>query len=307
LASGVVFNIQRYSLRDGPGIRTTVFLKGCTLRCFWCHNPEGLRLQPEVQFFPQHCINCLACVKACTHGAQTAPEGSHVYLRENCVSCGACVDTCYAGAMVMTGKRMTVDEVMAEVLADRDFYASSGGGMTLSGGEPAMQVEFSYAILARSKAEGIHTAVETAANVPWESLERLLPVTDLIMTDIKHMDSARHKDATGVHNERILENQRRLAQMGKPMILRTPVVPGVNDTPAEIAAIAAYVRSLNELRPAGAEPLHLELLRFHHLADDKYRSLGMDHRAAKLTPPTKEHMAELGEAAKGQGIECQVR
>jgi len=149
--SGIVFNIQRFSVHDGPGIRTTVFLKGCTLHCFWCHNPEGIRPKPEIQFYPERCIGCGACLEACKHGAQILQDGVHVYMRENCVMCGKCVDNCFSGALELTGTVVTVDEVMAEVLADRAFYANSGGGVTLSGGEPLLQADFSRAILQRSK------------------------------------------------------------------------------------------------------------------------------------------------------------
>src|SRR6266498_3270511 len=148
---GVVFSIQRFSIHDGPGIRTTVFLKGCTLRCFWCHNPEGIRPKPDLQFYPDRCIGCNECVRACTHGATTLVNDTRIYDRAKCVVCGACVETCYAGARVLTGKRMTVDEVVSEVLQDRAFYETSGGGVTLSGGEPIMQPDFSYALLERDR------------------------------------------------------------------------------------------------------------------------------------------------------------
>ena len=187
------------------------------------------------------------------------------------------------------------------------FYETSGGGVTLSGGEPALQPEFSAAILAQSKAEGLHTAIETCGQVPWANLEALLPVTDLVMMDLKHVDSEKHRAATGAGNERILANARQLALTRKPLIFRTPVVPGVNDTPAEIEAIAAFVRELVALRAIesngnGPAEISWELLPFHRLAADKYRSLGLEYRARDLNPPPKDQMAVLAEAAQSSGV-----
>lgn len=293
---GFVFNIQRFSIHDGPGIRTTVFMKGCSLRCFWCHNPEGIRLEPEIQVFPERCIGCNACLAACTHGAHTNEGGQRSFYRERCQGCGTCVETCYAGALVLTGRRMTVDEVISEVLRDRPFYETSGGGVTLSGGEPLVQRDFARAILERCRAEGLHTALETAGNCRWEDLAVVLEFSDLILMDIKLMDPARHRQATGVGNERILANARRLVQAGQPVIFRVPVVPTVNDSAEDIAAIADFVHSL-AAESRGAPPT-LELLPFHRMAGSKYQSLGLDYRAAELEPSSKEYMTELEAIAR---------
>jgi len=291
--SGLVCNIQRFSLHDGPGIRTTVFLKGCTLRCFWCHNPESIRLTQELRLYPDRCIGCGACVEVCPTGAQgLSPEGELQFDRERCQACGACVEVCFAGARELSARRMTVPEVVAEVLQDRAFYESSRGGVTLSGGEPALQPEFSYEILAQCREAGVHTAIETAANVRWENLARLMPVTDMVMMDLKQMDPQKHRWATGASNALLLANARRLVETGKPIIFRTPVVPTVNDTPEEIAAIAAFVREMVLLRRArgdadgdgvGEDTITLELLPFHRLAGDKYRSLGLVMEALTAT------------------------
>lgn len=307
---GIVFNIQRFSVHDGPGIRTTVFLKGCSLHCFWCHNPEGIRPKPEIQFYPERCIGCGACLEACDHGAQVLQDGVHVYVRENCVLCGRCVDECFSGALELTGQPMTVDAVMAEVLADRAFYQQSGGGVTLSGGEPLLQRDFTTALLTRAKDEGLHTAVETCGNYRWADLEPLLPLVDLFMMDLKHMDPAAHKAAVGVSNERILAIAEHLMATDKPVWFRTPVIPTVNASAEAINDIAAFVRRLGDLRTAyntehGIQaPLPtLELLRFHKLAADKYRSLDLDYKASALEVPSLDDMDELRAIARSHGIE----
>ena len=293
---GIVTNIQRFSIHDGPGIRTTVFLKGCNLRCFWCHNPETLKPKAELQIFPDRCIGCGVCFDRCPQGAHVAANGSRLFRRELCVACGTCVETCYAQSLVLVGESKTVKEVVEEVLRDRPFYERSDGGVTLSGGEPLLQLAFSRAILARCKEENLHTAIETAANFPWERVEAILPVTDLVMMDIKLMDADKHRAATGVSNERILDSAQRLGQSGKPLIVRTPVVPGVNDQEDEIAAIAAFVATLPNL-------LYYELLPFHPMARGKYESLDMDYRAQGLKSPSKERMEALADVARRADIE----
>ena len=310
MTHGIVTNIQRFSIHDGPGIRTTVFLKGCNLRCFWCHNPETWQPQPELQLFLNKCIGCGECFDACPNEVHEMVDGVRHFHRTRCVGCGTCTDTCYAEALVLVGDDMTVDEVMQEVLADRAFYESSNGGITLSGGEPALQADFSYALLERSKAEGLHTAIETDANYSWQTLERLLEVTDLVMSDIKHMNPETHKACTGVTNTRIIENHRRLMETNKPVILRTPVVPTVNANPDDIAAIAAYVRDLCTLRKASNSESScpsLELLPFHRLAADQYRSLDLDYKAVNLTSPSKEQMVEFEQVAASFGIDVKAR
>jgi pyruvate formate lyase activating enzyme len=311
--SELVFNIQRFSIHDGPGIRTTVFLKGCSMRCFWCHNPEGQHPRPELRYFPDRCIACGQCVNACPTGAHVLNDGIHKFLRERCDVTGRCVETCYSGALQLEGRRMTVGQVMEEVLRDKSFYEISSGGVTLSGGEPALDTDFSREILQQCKHHGLHTAIETCGEYPWASLESLLPVTDLIMMDIKLMSPDGHRKATGHANDRILANARRLALTGKPMVFRTPVVPTVNDSENAIGEIARFVAGLIALRRRnggameGGAGIRYELLAFHNLASDKYRSMDREYNAATLRPPTNETMSLLLDVARRHGVETLVR
>jgi pyruvate formate lyase activating enzyme len=304
--SGIVFHIQRFSIHDGPGIRTTVFLKGCSLRCFWCHNPEGRRPRPEIRYNAERCLTCGACVDACPNHAHVITGGIHTFDREACRTEGECVEVCFSGALELNGRPMTAEEVAREVLRDKAFYANSGGGVTLSGGEPSLSGEFSRRILELCKAQSIHTAIETCGDSPWEVFESLLPVTDLFMMDLKLLPSARHQEVTGRPNARILENARRLARTGVPMIFRTPVVPSVNDTDEEIGAIAAFIRSMADERSSNGHArgasLSYELLPFHALATDKYRSLGLESPSAGMIPPPTVTMERLLAVAQRHGI-----
>jgi pyruvate formate lyase activating enzyme len=292
---GTITEIQRFSIHDGPGIRTTVFFKGCNLRCFWCHNPETHATGPELELHPNRCISCGACLDACERHAHEVTAEGKVFYRERCIACGHCATECFAEALVLVGRVMTVDDVMRDILADRLFYANSGGGVTLSGGEPLIQADFAAAVLAACRAEGIRTAIETAAQYPWKNVAALLPLLDLVMMDIKIMDEAEHRRVTGVGNTRILANARRIAASGMPLIVRTPVIPGVNDSPEAIATIAAFVRDLPSL-------VYYELLPFHPMAAGKYDSLGREYAARDLNRPTPECMAALTEAAASAGV-----
>jgi pyruvate formate lyase activating enzyme len=305
----LVFNIQRFSLHDGPGIRTTVFLKGCSMQCFWCHNPEGQHPESELRYFPERCIACGQCVTACPNQAHEMHNGVHVFLREHCDLSAKCVETCYSRALQIEGRVMTVAEVMGEILADKSFYESSGGGVTLSGGEPALNKEFARDILAECKKHQLHTAVETCGEIPWTSLEVLLPHTDLIMMDIKHVDPFKHRRATGQPNDRILANARQLAGTPTTIIFRTPVVPSVNDTEEEVRQIALFIRELKEIRARSGHNggITYELLAFHKLAAGKYPSLGLDYEARDIEPPSKEHMTTLLHVARQWGIDAAMR
>jgi len=246
-------------------------------------------------FYPDRCIYCGNCLLACSNEAHVVKGDTHVFLREKCKACGECVQTCYAGALVLVGREMTVDEVMEEVLRDKVFYETSGGGVTLSGGDPIVQCAFSRELLKKCKVIGLHTAIETAANCQWRTLASLLPVVDLVMMDIKHIDLEKHENATGVSNAKILENAVQLSKVNKPLIVRVPIIPGINDSSGEVEAIAEFVREFPNLQ-------YLELLPFHRLGEGKYLALGLKYPASNLVAPTKDKMRELTNAARKHGI-----
>jgi pyruvate formate lyase activating enzyme len=292
---GLITNVQRFSIHDGPGIRTTVFLKGCPLDCFWCHNPEARRMQIEVQVFPERCIACDACLERCREDAHRVEDGRRVFHREVCRACGRCVETCYAEALVLAGCWWDAGALVETLLRDREFYARSGGGVTLSGGEPLLQRAFSLEVLRGCRQEGLHTAIETAAFCPWEDLGELLPWLNLVILDVKLMDDAQHRICTGVSNTPILENARRLAAGPTSLLVRTPIVPGVNDNPEAIAAVAAFIRDFPNL-------VCYELMPFHRLAEGKYRSLGVEDRARCLQTPAPESLQTLVQSACDAGV-----
>jgi glycyl-radical enzyme activating protein len=287
---GLILNIQRFSTHDGPGVRTTVFLKGCTNNCTWCHNPESIRPKPEVQVFPEHCIGCGRCLEVCPAGAHQLVDGEKVYHRQRCQHCGRCVEECFSGALVRAGRFLEAEEVMAQILEDAPYYRHSQGGATFSGGEPLMQREFLLELLHRCRAQGVHTAVETAGNYPWTFLAELLPSIDLVMYDLKLADPEKHRHYIGNDGERVRANLLLLGTSGKPLIVRTPVVGGVNDTPEEISGIARFIADFPEL-------LYYELLPYHTLGQAKLQSLG-SREEQPFTTPSKEHLGELAEVAR---------
>jgi len=283
--TGRIFDIQRFSIHDGPGIRTTVFLKGCPLRCLWCHNPEGISPQPELSFVPDRCVACGACVRACPEGAHRMADGHHVLKRELCRHCGACVEQCPAGALEMAGREASVSEVLSEAVRDRPFYETSGGGVTLSGGEPTMQPEFCLALLRAARAEGLHTCVDTCGYCEWSRLEQMLPLVDLWLFDFKESDTQRHRDYTGVPNGRILENLRRLCASGARLVLRCPIIPGLNDRDDHFEAIRRLAAELGLSR--------VELLPYHGFGDGKVERFGLSGlRRIKAPTPAPHQVAE---------------
>ena len=263
---GRVVSVERMCVHDGPGIRTTVFLKGCPLHCRWCHNPESISPDPEIGFSKRKCIACGKCAEVCPTGAHVFHDGAHSMNRRLCTACGACVEACLAGALQYHGRQMSAEEAVRAVLEDRTFYAISGGGCTLSGGEPLRQAEFCAEVLERLQAEGIHCAIDTSGAVAWESFEAVLPYTDLFLYDVKHADDRLHREHTGVSNRRIIGNLRRLSGCGVPIEIRVPTIPGFNAHGKGMAAIGELLRGLPNLVGARLLPYHLARLKYEAVA-----------------------------------------
>jgi pyruvate formate lyase activating enzyme len=298
--TGCVFNIQRYSLHDGPGIRTTVFLKGCPLRCLWCCNPESQSLEPQILFADERCIRCGACIEACLEGAiVVGADGTRRVEAEKCTLCGACIEGCYAGALEQVGRLMTVREVMAEVEADIPFYDQSGGGVTLSGGEPTTQGDFGLRLLQGCKALAIHTAIESCGHVAWSTWEAMLPHLDLILYDLKETDPERHRRWTGASNELVLENLRRLATSGKEVIVRRPVIPGYNDGVEMIHDLGRFARELGTVE-------EIDLLPYHRLGQGKYERLGQAHALGDQPSLERRDVSGLREILLSYGFRVKI-
>ncbi len=288
--SGIVSDISRGSLHDGPGVRTVVYLKGCGLRCRWCHNPETFSGTPELLFAPVRCIGCRRCLEVCPEH-HLEQDGRHVYLREGCRACGRCAEACPAGALRVSGERMTATRVFAAVDRDAPFYRRSGGGVTVSGGECLLQPEFTATILSMCRDAGIDTAIETALFVPWESVETVLPFLCRVYADLKLPDDARHREYTGQDGAGIRENLGRLCRIGIPVTVRIPLIPGVNDGAADLRGFAGILEALGEgLR-------EVELLKYNPLAGSKYEMTGREHVSFGL-PQRNEEMETLAETLR---------
>ena len=294
--TGLIFDIKKFAVHDGPGIRTTVFLKGCSLHCWWCHNPESINPKPQIVFFENKCIGCKRCFEACPTGALRLENDRRVYDRDACVVCGKCAEACYAEATVMEGKEMTVNEALAEVEKDRPFYENSGGGMTVSGGEPMLQKDFTLELLRRARAAGLHTALDTNGHAQWDDLRQVLEHVDLILFDMKDMDPAKHKEFTGVDNTLILENARRIRDLSIPMMLRIPVVPTCNARLDNMDAAAAFFKDFPNLE-------YVELLPYHRLGEGKWERLGLTYRLKGIDAPSEEELAELQKPFEQAGMQ----
>ncbi len=266
---GKIFDIQRFSIYDGPGIRTNVFFKGCNLRCLWCHNPESQIIDNQLLLYKEKCSGCGACAEICDK-----------INTDDCTACGKCTKVCRNGARQISGRTAASDEIVAEIIRDKEFYKTSGGGVTLSGGEPLLQPDFAADILKKCRENNIHTAVETAGNVKWESFLKILPFVNLFLFDIKCMDEKKHTEFTGISNKLILQNALELKKSGVNILFRTPVIPGYNDS--EIKAIAEFCK-----------PFDYELLAYHKTGCGKYSALGLTYNLSNVETPDKEYMQNL--------------
>lgn len=286
---GIVFNIRRYSVQDGPGIRTTVFLKGCPLQCLWCHNPESQSFQPEIYFQSELCIHCGHCIEACPHDMAAT---------ESCLLCGACIENCPTEAREWVGAKKNTNELMQVILKDRLFYDESEGGVTFSGGEPLSQPDFLLDLLHACGSEGIHRALDTSGYAPWSVLEQISTETDLFLFDLKVMDPLEHLKYTGVENELILQNLRKLMEMGKRGVIRMPLIPGVNNSANNLKAMADFLLQTST-------PWFIQILPYHHMQIGKYQKMGRPYLLPELSPPSGEQVQAVLDYFLSRGLKAE--
>jgi pyruvate formate lyase activating enzyme len=296
--TGIIFDIKKYAINDGPGIRTTVFFQGCPLSCWWCHNPESQPRTPALMYRANRCVLCGECAAVCPQsGIQI--NGSAETDRSKCDTCGTCAVTCYHGAREVSGREITVEEVLAEIERETPFHDQSGGGVTFSGGEPLMQRSFLLALLRSCSEHDIHTVVDTSGYTTWEALDSIREYVNLFLYDLKLMDNERHNQYTGVSNESILRNLKLLSDHGHAVYVRIPLIPGINDDEANLCKSAELLASLPTITG-------VELMGYHEIAAAKYEALGMAYRLNGTKPPTAEHMQQAGSILKEYGLKVKI-
>lgn len=297
----LVFDIQKFSVHDGPGIRTLIFMKGCLLTCVWCSNPESQSRAPELAFYGERCVRANRCIEVCPTQAISVKENGLVLDKSLCNLCGKCVEACYAGAWKMFGMVVDVDHVMREIEKDAIFYRNSGGGVTFGGGEPLLYTDFISAVAKRCQSEGIPVAIETCGYVSWRNLESVLDNVGLVMFDIKHMDPKMHKELCGRSNQLILKNLKHLSQRDDiEVVVRVPIIPGLNDTEDNINNTARFVASLR------GNIKRVELLPYHKFGENKYERLGREYALKGLKIPSDERMRDIKRTMEGYGLNIQI-
>lgn len=295
---GVIFNIQRFSLHDGPGIRTIVFLKGCPLRCKWCCNPESQNIEKQIMFVKSNCIECFRCLEVCPTGAIQLIKEKKLF-KEKCIACGKCVEVCQANAMQMVGKEISVKEVLEEIKKDEIYYKYSNGGLTLSGGEALFQPEFAVELLKACKSYGFNTSIETTAFVSTDVIKQVIPFVDLVLLDLKMMNSELHKEYTGQNNEIIMKNAQYIASMGKQLIIRIPVIPEINDTYENVADTILFIKQLENVN-------EVHILPYHRLGVNKYDYLGYKYALGDKSISDGEKIKRLQAMVESNGLICKI-
>lgn len=296
MLTGTIFDIKRYALHDGPGIRTTVFLKGCPLACWWCHNPESQAPETELLVRANRCTRCGACAEICPQDAIHLEATTSMTDRARCERCGRCVEICFSGARDLVGREISLAELLREVERDTPFHDASGGGVTFSGGEPLLQAEFLAAALSACRERDIHTVVDTCGYAPWEAFEGLRRDVQLFLYDLKLLDDDRHVRYTGVSNALILRNLRILSERGARIIVRVPLIPGVNDDVESLQQLGAFMASLPQRHP-------VELLGYHDIAGAKYAALGREYSLANVPVPAPEALERACRTLTTFGLE----